>query len=145
VTVTVLHANNYEDWTRGNRTLRDAVADAGPAEVAKALAEGLYLAVATLPGDDLALAVRATQNEGMSRSWSREAPSGIVPLGAGTIPCDGKALGYRETRGGDVLLLDGTVHVVRDGRIESTDIAAPSHEDIPVIGGGRLGSAPPSP
>ncbi len=133
--VVVLHANNYEEETRDNALLRDVRFDGDHGAVAKALAEGLYLAVATMEGSDVHAAFRATQN-GPVESWSREAPGGIVPLGEGTIDSPRGPLGYRTSSTGDLFVVDGVVHVVDRSGISPTEIRIPPDTEIRVIGGG---------
>lgn len=135
MTVTVLHNNNYEEWTRGNAILRDVRDDADHGRVREALAAGLFLAVATVEGSDPGRAYAGTQN-GPHGSWSRRPPAGVTPLGEGTvsIPGAGGPLGYRDTQTGDLLVVDGKVHVLGLRGIEATDIPAPPEGSIRVVG-----------
>lgn len=135
MTVTVLHANDYEEGTRGNPLLREAKWEGNPEDVAAALAEGLYVAVATMEGTDPYAAYAATQN-GPSPSWSREAPGGIAPIGPGVIESPHGPMGYRSSGSGDVFVVDGVVHVVGRSGIQRTDIRIAPDTEIRCIGGG---------
>jgi len=133
MTVTVLQSNNYEEWTRGNALLREVRCDADHERVREALAAGLYLAVARVEGSEPRRAYDGTQN-GPDGSWSRRPGVGVTPLGAGTIPGASGSIGYRDTITGDVLVVDGRVHVVGCRGIEATDIPAPAEDSVRVVG-----------
>ena len=137
MTVTVLHANTYEDWTRGNQVLRDLRCDAEPDAVRRALEEGLYLAVATVEGATAAGAWAATQNRGEG-SWSRRPGPGVAPKGGGTV----EGRGFRDTGTGDLLVARDGVHVVGCRGIEKVGIDPAQAAGVREIGEPEPGAAP---
>ncbi len=141
MTVTILHSNSYEPETKGDELLRDLRFDGDVESIRQALAAGLYLAVATMEGDDPRAAFEATQN-GFG-SWSRHPGEGLAPLGAGTVDTSEGPLGYRDSITGDLFATEDKVFVARRGRIEQVDVDPPRLGDVRVIGGGHLGMPTP--
>lgn len=143
MTVTILHSNGYEPETESesDELLRDLRFDGDVGSIRQALAAGLYLAVATMEGDDPRAAFEATQND--SGSWSRHPGEGLAPMGAGTVDTAEGPLGYRDSITGDLFVTGDKVFVARRGRIEQVDVEPPRPGDVRAIGGGHVGMPTP--
>lgn len=77
--------------------------------VHRMLAAGDYWAVAEFDDADLNHVWHASQNGTLSPSWSRQSPSGVRPLGDGTVS---GGYGYRSSMVGDIVVVDGNCHIV---------------------------------
>lgn len=141
----LLQANRYDETKRGDEMFRDLFFDQGAELVGRMLAKGLFVAVASIDGDELERAFTLTQNGGASESWSRLPPEGVTPLGPGTLMVGGKGFGYASTSVGDLVIRDGRVHVVARFGFEEIDLSSPDPSEIPVIGGGVLSDFVPLP
>lgn len=119
------------DWQKSSErdearhfSLITGIGDA-TANVLAAFHEGLYDHVADADGDDLDRLYMATENGVVSPSWSRMPPEGVMPTEPSFhVGGDGKRYGRRSTAVGDVVELDGRLHVV--AKLGFTDIGAAS-------------------
>lgn len=74
---------------------------------------GLYEHVADVEGGDLEFLYSATNNGVLSPFWSRIPPEGVSPVRpAYRLGHDGERLGLRSTSVGDIVELEGRLHVV---------------------------------
>ncbi len=138
----LLHCDDYGDARESalGRELRfDATADAA----ARALASDLYVVVATFEGDPWD-AYRDTQNGLVSPHWSRAPPSGIWPVGDGTVATPRGPYGLRSTSDGDAVVVDGVLSVLTRRGFEAVDAPLPAL--IRAVDGSVVEMAPaPSP
>ena len=133
----LLHLDRYDAASREHPLMGEIRFGATPALAARALAAGLYVAVAASDLDDERLWA-ATQNGARSDSWSRFPPEGVDPMGPGAIVVAGEEYGYASSDVGDVVVRDGTWTMVdRLGfaEIPEVDIDVGA---LRVIGGGTV-------
>ncbi len=135
----LLHLDTY-GANRASETMRDLRWKPSADLVVKALAEDLYVAVATFDVDDPEAVWTATQNGVASPSWSRSPPQGVSPLGAGTLPTSRGSMGYRSSDLGDLLMVDDVLKVVSGIGFEDVEVDLP--EAVRTIDGGTLAIRP---
>lgn len=141
MTTYVLQANRYARADdAGERLLRDLRFDHDADTVKRVLDAGLYVAVAMSSSDDLEALYLRTQNGGQFPSWSKVDDDLLTALGGGAILTeDGRSLGYMSTSPGDVMLVDGKIHVCARIGFEPLSCDVGNIEAIPVVNGGTLG------
>jgi len=90
------------------------------------MAAGAYELVAELDISDLGDAYRATQNDNVRRpapgqlaSWGTSPPDGVRPVGEGRL--------QRSSQMGDILVMDGTMHLLNgSGIVDIGPVPEPS-------------------
>ena len=137
----LLHIDNVYTPGIPDHRMRD-LSFPRPEQIKQALADGLYVAVATSDLADPEDVWVATQNghPGPS-SWSREHGHSVSALGDGFLTDDaGREYGYRSSMVGDIVLLDGHAHYVASIGFEDLGIDV-DPGTIRVVGGGMLAEA----
>lgn len=134
----LLHIDNVYNSGTPDPRIRD-LSFPRPEQIKQALADGLYVAVATSDLLDPEEVWVATQNGHPGPvSWSRERGHSVSALGDGFLTgAGGREYGYRSSMMGDVVLLDGHAHYVASIGFEDLGIDV-DPDTIRVVGGGTL-------